>query len=132
MTARGAGPLHVKLILPALSEATSPYWRPIKYSLFPPLGLATIAARGGADRRVSLRGTIPVCDSWRACPAFSSYWMCSPASRSVTNSPPSGGTIGSSKRADHGTIAHAAGQQQSPQPRSISSMTVRQVLSFIR
>jgi radical SAM superfamily enzyme YgiQ (UPF0313 family) len=37
-------PLRVKLILPALTEATSPYWRPIKYSLFPPLGLATIAA----------------------------------------------------------------------------------------
>ncbi len=33
-----------KLILPALTEATSPYWRPIKYSLFPPLGLATLAA----------------------------------------------------------------------------------------
>ncbi len=26
------------------TEATSPYWRPIKYSLFPPLGLATLAA----------------------------------------------------------------------------------------
>jgi len=37
-------PLKVKLILPALTEATSPYWRPIKYSLFPPLGLATLAA----------------------------------------------------------------------------------------
>ena len=37
-------PLRVKLMLPALIEATSPYWRPIKYSLFPPLGLATIAA----------------------------------------------------------------------------------------
>ena len=37
-------PLHVKFILPALTEATSPYWRPIKYSLFPPLGLATLAA----------------------------------------------------------------------------------------
>jgi radical SAM superfamily enzyme YgiQ (UPF0313 family) len=36
--------LHVKLILPALTEATGPYWRPIKYSLFPPLGLATLAA----------------------------------------------------------------------------------------
>jgi radical SAM superfamily enzyme YgiQ (UPF0313 family) len=42
--ARGARPLRVKFILPALTEATSPYWRPIKYSLFPPLGLATIAA----------------------------------------------------------------------------------------
>ncbi len=29
---------RVKLILPALTEATSPFWRPIKYSLFPPLG----------------------------------------------------------------------------------------------
>jgi len=38
------GPLDVKLILPALTEATSPFWRPIKYSLFPPLGLATLAA----------------------------------------------------------------------------------------
>ncbi|HYE87292.1 MAG TPA: cobalamin-dependent protein, partial [Vicinamibacterales bacterium] len=35
---------RVKLILPALTEATSPHWRPIKYSLFPPLGLATLAA----------------------------------------------------------------------------------------
>ena len=35
---------RVTLILPALTEATSPYWRPIKYSLFPPLGLATLAA----------------------------------------------------------------------------------------
>lgn len=35
---------NAKLILPALTEATSPYWRPIKYSLFPPLGLATLAA----------------------------------------------------------------------------------------
>ena len=37
-------PLKVKFILPALTEATDPYWRPIKYSLFPPLGLATLAA----------------------------------------------------------------------------------------
>jgi len=44
MIASGSRPLKVKLILPALTEATSPYWRPIKYSLFPPLGLATIAA----------------------------------------------------------------------------------------
>ena len=39
-----ARPLRAKFILPALTEATSPYWRPIKYSLFPPLGLATLAA----------------------------------------------------------------------------------------
>ena len=37
-------PIKAKFILPALTEATSPYWRPIKYSLFPPLGLATLAA----------------------------------------------------------------------------------------
>lgn len=35
--------MRVKFILPALTEARSPYWRPIKYSLFPPLGLATLA-----------------------------------------------------------------------------------------
>jgi hypothetical protein len=40
----GKRALTVKLILPALTEATDPYWRPIKYSLFPPLGLATLAA----------------------------------------------------------------------------------------
>src|SRR5215470_17317444 len=44
MIATGNRPLRVKLMLPALTEATSPYWRPIKYSLFPPLGLATLAA----------------------------------------------------------------------------------------
>src|ERR1700749_4913344 len=42
--AAASRPLKVKLILPALTEATGPYWRPIKYSLFPPLGLATLAA----------------------------------------------------------------------------------------
>ncbi len=36
--------MRVKMILPALTEATSPFFRPIKYSLFPPLGLATLAA----------------------------------------------------------------------------------------
>jgi radical SAM superfamily enzyme YgiQ (UPF0313 family) len=35
--------MKVKMILPALTEALSIYWRPIKYSLFPPLGLATLA-----------------------------------------------------------------------------------------
>lgn len=35
--------MKVKMILPALTEATGPYWRSIKYSLFPPLGLATLA-----------------------------------------------------------------------------------------
>src|ERR1700737_1884184 len=44
MTTAHSRPLRVKFILPALTEATSPHWRPIKYSLFPPLGLATLAA----------------------------------------------------------------------------------------
>src|SRR5215213_4208746 len=35
--------MRVKFILPALTEAKSPFFRPIKYSLFPPLGLATLA-----------------------------------------------------------------------------------------
>ncbi len=35
--------MKVKMILPALTEAISPYFRPIKYSLFPPLGLANLA-----------------------------------------------------------------------------------------
>jgi hypothetical protein len=46
--------VKVKLILPALTEATSPFFRPIKYSLFPPLGLATLAAYLGADDDVHL------------------------------------------------------------------------------
>jgi radical SAM superfamily enzyme YgiQ (UPF0313 family) len=45
----GSRSLQVKFILPALTEATDPYWRPIKYSLFPPLGLATLAAYLSAD-----------------------------------------------------------------------------------
>lgn len=35
--------MRVKMILPALTEAKSPFFRPVKYSLFPPLGLATLA-----------------------------------------------------------------------------------------
>jgi len=45
----------VKFILPALTEATSPYWRPIKYSLFPPLGLATLAAYLDPDLEITLQ-----------------------------------------------------------------------------
>ena len=45
----------VKLILPALTEATSPYCRPIKYSLFQPLGLATLAACLDPDLEISLQ-----------------------------------------------------------------------------
>ena len=46
---------RVKLVLPALTEATSPYWRPIKYSLFPPLGLATLAAYLDPDLEVTIQ-----------------------------------------------------------------------------
>ena len=42
------------MILPALTEATSPFFRPIKYSLFPPLGLATLAGYLGDEDEVSL------------------------------------------------------------------------------
>lgn len=47
-------PLRVKFILPALTEATSPYWRPIKYALFPPLGLATLAAYLRPDEEAAI------------------------------------------------------------------------------
>jgi radical SAM superfamily enzyme YgiQ (UPF0313 family) len=46
--------MRIKMILPALTEATSPYWRPIKYSLFPPLGLATLAAYVDAGDHVTI------------------------------------------------------------------------------
>ena len=51
MIGQASRPLKVKFILPALTEATSAYWRPIKYSLFPPLGLATLAAYLSPDDR---------------------------------------------------------------------------------
>ena len=49
MIAPGSRPLSVKFILPSLTEASDPSWRPIKYSLFPPLGLATLAAYLSVD-----------------------------------------------------------------------------------
>lgn len=47
--------MKVKMILPALAEAESPFWRPIKYSLFPPLGLATLAAYLDPDDQIDLQ-----------------------------------------------------------------------------
>src|SRR5581483_25525 len=47
--------MKIKMILPALTEAKSPYWRPIKYSLFPPLGLATLAAYCNDDDEIELQ-----------------------------------------------------------------------------
>lgn len=47
--------MKVKMILPALTEARSPLFRPIKYSLFPPLGLATLAAYLGDDAEITLQ-----------------------------------------------------------------------------
>jgi radical SAM superfamily enzyme YgiQ (UPF0313 family) len=47
--------MKIKMILPAVMEAKSPYWRPIKYSLFPPLGLATLAAYCSPDDEIELQ-----------------------------------------------------------------------------
>ena len=47
--------MKVKMILPALTEAKSPFWRPIKYSLFPPLGLATLASYLDESDEVTLQ-----------------------------------------------------------------------------
>ena len=47
--------MKVKMILPALTEAKSPFFRPIKYSLFPPLGLATLAAYLDASDEIEIQ-----------------------------------------------------------------------------
>jgi len=47
--------MKIKMILPALTEATSPFFRPIKYSLFPPLGLAALAAHLDPDDEIDLQ-----------------------------------------------------------------------------
>lgn len=46
--------MRIKMVLPALAEATDPFFRPIKYSLFPPLGLATLAAHCTDDDEVTI------------------------------------------------------------------------------
>jgi hypothetical protein len=47
--------MRVLMILPALTEARGPGWRPIKYFLFPPLGLATLAGYLDPDDEVALQ-----------------------------------------------------------------------------
>jgi hypothetical protein len=47
--------MKIKMILPALTEALSPYFRPIKYSLFPPLGLATLAGYCGPGDEIEIQ-----------------------------------------------------------------------------
>jgi hypothetical protein len=46
--------MKVKMILPTLTEARNPFYRSIKYSLFPPLGLATLASHLDAGDDVVL------------------------------------------------------------------------------
>src|SRR5205085_11360497 len=54
-TLGGTQMISVKMILPALTEAKSPFFRPVKYSLFPPLGLATLAGYLDDDFEVTLQ-----------------------------------------------------------------------------
>ena len=46
--------MKIKMILPALDESKSPFWRPIKYSLFPPIGLATLAGHIPEDNEIEI------------------------------------------------------------------------------
>lgn len=48
-------PLKVKMISPAKTAADSVYWRSIKYSLVPPLGLVTLAGYLDPDDEVDLQ-----------------------------------------------------------------------------
>ena len=47
--------MHVTFILPALLEANDPGFRPIKYALFPPLGLAALAGYLDPDDEATLQ-----------------------------------------------------------------------------
>lgn len=47
--------MKVKMILPALADPKSPRYRPVKFTLFPPLGLAALAAYLGEDDEVTLQ-----------------------------------------------------------------------------
>jgi radical SAM superfamily enzyme YgiQ (UPF0313 family) len=48
-------PLRVKMISPAKTAPDSRFWRSIKYSLFPPLGLATLAGYLDPDDEIVLQ-----------------------------------------------------------------------------
>jgi len=41
--------MKVKMILPALTEATSPFWRPIKYSLCVLCAVRAVRVAGAAE-----------------------------------------------------------------------------------
>jgi hypothetical protein len=62
--------MRVKMILPALTEAKSPFFRPIKYSLFPPLGLATLAAFLYEGDEVVLQTSTWRFSTWRTIPIW--------------------------------------------------------------
>ena len=47
--------MKVKMILPALTSARGKYWRSIKYCLFPPLGLATLAGHLSPDDEIVIQ-----------------------------------------------------------------------------
>ena len=46
--------MKVKMILPRKTASDSPFWRPLKYSLFPPLGLALLAGYLDPDDEVEI------------------------------------------------------------------------------
>lgn len=72
--------MKVKLILPALIEAKSPYWRLIKYSLCPPLGLATLTDHHPDEiiEGYNWDWTYKNFYSWRNIVFSSSYHLASP------------------------------------------------------
>lgn len=46
--------MRIKMIRPALEDEKSAYWRSLKYSLFPPMGLAAVAALCQPDDEVTI------------------------------------------------------------------------------
>ena len=91
--------LRVKFILPALTEATSPYWRPIKYSLFPPLGLATLAAYLSPDDEAVIEDEhVAPLTIRRRAPTSSSSRSTSPTPAAPISSPTTTAPEGRSSR----------------------------------